>query len=159
MSEYPPKKLDLDLTEDETVEKPLDLDLSNETATTKSLDAAESAAKLEAVEAYLKENRRKVAEAVAQQEEQDAAKQALKERLAKLAGRNADELFVQSGQPKSNVLEFTQKAPAQESNPLTAESFDIEAVRAAQKAEQEQKEKDAAEIMALREELQQRKAA
>ena len=68
MSEYPPKKLDLDLTEGETTEKPLGLDLSNETATKESLDAAESVAKVEAVKAYMEANRRKVAEAEARRE-------------------------------------------------------------------------------------------
>lgn len=79
------------------------------------------------------------------------AKQALEERLAKLAGRDPEELFV----GRSNVLEFQHPAEAQTEKtiPFAPEEADIAEVNAA-RAEQK---REAAELKAFQEQL--RKAA
>ena len=152
MSEYPPKKLDLDLTEGETTEKPLGLDLSNETATKESLDAAESVAKVEAVKAYMEANRRKVAEAEARREVEKRLGIKTFTDVVPDTPNAIEEVVLQTGGNQDAVRRYEeQRAEAQntEANPFTPNVTDLEEMRAARakQAEEDAETRDMLEKM------------
>ncbi|OGG64776.1 hypothetical protein A3C94_03035 [Candidatus Kaiserbacteria bacterium RIFCSPHIGHO2_02_FULL_55_17] len=135
MSEHPPKKLDLDLSNEETIQKStvesgskLDLDLSNEETVKNSLD---------------------VATRVAEQKERDeAVRQEILERL----GVDVEATMLETGRNEAAVRQYEEQR-AEEKNkeavPFTPNVTDLEEMRAARakQAEEDAETRDMLEKM------------